>query len=260
LRGHELGLQLTARIKSLSQKQLNTGSEITPTMSRRVVNFNPVIQEKIMVNIPNMPNMPNMQNMLNPVANIYQTQLEASRQFADAVFSGTEKVDQVLLEATHRAFTEQLKFAQSLIAVRDPQDAANVQASYLSQRPDRAMNYQRELIRVFTEIQTELGKSMRNYVEQLNTTASNGPSASLGAMEDEASEIPNPMPNLFSLWESAFRQAASLATQNMNSARNTFEQTAQAAYGNASEAMEEAADTMTGGRSKRSTSGNGKRK
>ncbi|MEN3364353.1 MAG: hypothetical protein V7606_1627, partial [Burkholderiales bacterium] len=49
-----------------------------------------------------------MQTVLNPLVNVYQTQLEASRRFADAVFSGTEKIDRIVLDAVHRIFNQQL--------------------------------------------------------------------------------------------------------------------------------------------------------
>src|SRR5256885_1747749 len=103
-------------------------------------------------------------NVLNPIVDMYQTQLEASRQFGDALFSGTEKIDRVIIEATHRAFTEQLKFAQALAATRDPSGMANLQSSF---RPDNAVNYQKEILRIFAEMQNNIGRSVQEYVQQL---------------------------------------------------------------------------------------------
>ncbi len=210
--------------------------------------------------------MQNMQNIFNPMANIYQTQLEASRQFADAIFSGTEKIDHVLLEATHRAFTEQMKFAQSLVAVRDTQGVTDAQTMFLSQRPDRAMDYQRELIRVFSEVQNELGQSMRKYVEQLSSTAVNGAAAaaSSAATDGHVNDAFNPMTGMFSVWESAFREVASLANKNMEAARNTFENTAGTAFSETSEmvgeAIDDAEDASAGHRRKSPAANHHKRK
>ena len=41
-----------------------------------------------------------MQHASNPLVTMYNTQLEASRRFAEAVFSGTEKIDRVMRGAT----------------------------------------------------------------------------------------------------------------------------------------------------------------
>lgn len=194
--------------------------------------------------------MPSMQNLFNPMAGMYQAQLEASRQFADAVFSGTEKIDQVLREAAHRAVTEQLKFAQSLVTVRDAQGVANVQTTYFSQRPDRAMDYQRELARAFTEVQAELGKSLRNYMEQLTTSAASGATATLGAGNGQPGAGYDPLKSIFSVWESAFRDMTSLASQNMAATRNTFDQAAKEGYTNVTAAADETVEAMTAGREK----------
>src|SRR3954462_13235184 len=45
-----------------------------------------------------------MQNALNPIVDLYNSQLETSRQVANAMFSGVEKIDRVVMETTHRAF------------------------------------------------------------------------------------------------------------------------------------------------------------
>ncbi len=180
-----------------------------------------------------------MQNSFAPLANIYQTQLEASRQFADAIFSGTEKIDHVLLDATHHAFTEQLSFAQSLIGVQDAQSIANMQSHYLSRRPERTMDYQRELIRIFSEMQNEIGKSMRHYMDQFGQ--------GVLSTAESAREVPekagfNPVTGMFSAWESAFREATSFANKGMEAARNTFEDATNMAY-----SATEAADEMRAG-------------
>jgi hypothetical protein len=190
------------------------------------------------------------------MANIYQTQLEASRQFADALFSSAEKIDQVLLAASHRACIEQLRFAQSLATVRDAQGAADAQAKFFSQRPDRAMNYQRELIRVFTEVQAELGKSMRNYMEQIGSIGNGAATGIASAIEQDtptAAEVYNPLTSLFSVWQSAFREAASATNRNIEVARTTFENAASTIQENADEVLDETMEAMTAGREKKAT-------
>lgn len=203
----------------------------------------------------------NMQRLYSPMATIYQTQLEASRQLADALFSSAEKIDHVMLAASHRACIDQLRFAQSLAAVRDAQGAANAQATFLSQRPDRAMNYQRELIKVFTEVQAELGKSMRNYMEQMSTLG-NGAASQIASVAEQdaptAATVYNPLTGIFSAWQSAFREATSAASRNMEVARTSLENVAttmqETIQENADETVDETMEAMTGGREKKPAS------
>jgi hypothetical protein len=171
-----------------------------------------------------------MLNVANPMVDMYQTQLEASRRFADVLFSGTERIDRVVLEAAHRAFTDQLKFAQAVMSARDPQSVANAQSSYFSHRPDNAVNSQKEIMRIFAEIQNEIGRSMQFYVEQLGSSVATNTSAPFQATQERANGAAfNPMTGMFSVWESAFREVASMANRNMAAARTTFENAASTA-------------------------------
>lgn len=192
-----------------------------------------------------------MPNVFNPIANIYQTQLEASRQLADAIFAGTGKFDHVVIDATHRAVSDQLRFVQSLAAVRDPQGVANAQTSYFSLRPDRAMEYQREMVRIFSEMQNDIGKSMRQYLEQWSGNVAAGAAETTDAAQEQAGEAFNPMTSMFSVWESAFREMASLTNKNVEAARSGFENAASTAFTAASEAAEEMTDAATGGRERK---------
>jgi phasin family protein len=175
-----------------------------------------------------------MQPEKNPIAGIYQTQLEASRRLADVVFSGTERLDRVLIDATHRAVTDQLNLAQAVASARDPNGVASVQATYLSRRPDNAVNYQRELVRIFAEIQNEVGKSMQYYMEQLGSTmsatATNAAwrSTQTQAQAQAGDSAFNPVTDMFSIWEKAFQEVATMANRNMAAARTGLEKMAEA--------------------------------
>ncbi len=159
-----------------------------------------------------------MQQVLNPLVNVYQTQLEASRRFADAIFSGTEKIDRVMIGATHRVFTEQLNFVQAIAAIRDPRGVgAALPSGFLARQPDEAVNYQKEIMSIVAEMQSEIGKSMQDCVEQLRSQATSG--AGVPGTQEHAGEAAyNPMTSMFSVWESAFKEVAALAKKNMTAA------------------------------------------
>jgi len=171
--------------------------------------------------------MPNT-NVLNPIADMYQTQLEVSRQFADALFSGAEKIDRVVINAAHRALTEQLRLAQALAAVRDPRGLASLQ-SMLVPHPENAANCQREVLQVFAEMQAEIGKSMQQFIEQLGTNAANSTVKPLEATREQLNGAPFDPTGMFSVWESAFREAAAFTNKNIIAAAATLENTANAA-------------------------------
>jgi hypothetical protein len=166
-----------------------------------------------------------MQNVLSPMVNMYQTQLEASRRFADAIFAGTEKIDRVVIGATHRAFNEQLRFVQALSSIRDPRNVGStLQTSLFSRNPDDAVNYQKEIMRIFAEMQNEIGRSMQDYIEQLGTNAATSATAPLEAAQGQANDaVFNPMTSMFSVWESAFKEVAELAKKNMVAARSAID-------------------------------------
>jgi hypothetical protein len=169
-----------------------------------------------------------MQNVMNPLMTMYQTQLEASRRLADALFSGTEKIDRVMIGATHRVFTDQLNLAQAMTTVRDPRNVGTaLQSSLLSRNSDDAVNYQKEIMRIFAEMQNEIGRSLHDYIEQLGTHAASSATKPLEAAQTHANDaVFNPMTSMFSVWESAFKEVAELAKKNMATARATAENAA----------------------------------
>ncbi|GAB3553205.1 hypothetical protein GCM10027343_39740 [Noviherbaspirillum agri] len=232
-----------------------------------------------------------MQNVFNPMINMYQQQLEASRRFADAVLSGAEKIDRVMIGATRHAITEQLNLAQAIASARDPRGVGSaMQSTFMSRSPEDAVNYQRELVRVFTEVQSDIGRSMQDYIERLGTNAagstmrmSERPVETAQAQTNDAAF--NPMTSMFSVWESAFKDVAALAKRNMSNTRSAVDdvstrsmhragnyadvaasaahQAAEAAASTASQAERSAmamGDEVVGGSGKRETSQTGGKK
>ena len=170
-----------------------------------------------------------MQNAMNPLLTIYQTQLEASRRFADAVFAGTEKIDRVMIGATQRVFNDQLNLAQAMTTVRDPRTmGATWQSNLMSRSPDDAVSYQKEIVRIVAEMQNEITRSMQEYIEQIRTNASSSASRPFEAVAPTQANdaVFNPMTSMFSVWESAFKEVAELAKKNMVAARGAMDEAA----------------------------------
>ena len=169
-----------------------------------------------------------MQNAMNPLLTMYQTQLEASRRFAEVVFAGTEKIDRVMIGATQRVFNDQLNLAQAMTTARDPRTmGATWQSSMMSRSPDDAVSYQKEIVRIVAEMQNEITRSMQEYIEQIRTNAAPGATRTFEAAPTQANDAMfNPMTSMFSVWESAFKEVAELAKKNMTAARGAMDEAA----------------------------------
>ena len=169
-----------------------------------------------------------MQNASNPLVTMYNTQLEASRRFAEAVFSGTEKIDRVMRGATQRVFNEQLNLVQAMTSARDPRTVGStLQSNLFARNPDDAMNYQKEIVRIVAEMQNEIGRSIQECMEQFRSNANASTTRPLHAAQVQANDtLFNPMTSMFSVWESAFKEVAEMAKNNMVAARGAAEQAA----------------------------------
>jgi hypothetical protein len=169
-----------------------------------------------------------MQNASNPLVTMYNTQLEASRRFAEAVFSGSEKIDRVMRGATQRVFNEQLNLVQAITSARDPRTVGTtLQSNLFSRNPDDAMNYQKEIVRIMAEMQNEISRSMQECMEEMRSGATTNATRPLQAAQVQANDaVFNPMTSMFSVWESAFKEVAELAKKNMVAARGAVEQAA----------------------------------
>ncbi len=185
----------------------------------------------------------------NPMVDIVQYQLDASIHLADAVFSGTEKIDRAMLDVTHQAVDGQLKFVRAVADMRDPGKMADLQVA-IAARPEKAMHCQQQIMAALVEMQAEFGKSIRNYMERMSVTSASQAEAAaqpLNAAAAQAQEaMPNPFTGMMSVWEQAFREATRLANQNMMVARSNVESAAHAAGEAMARSMEAGAGAVNG--------------
>ena len=179
----------------------------------------------------------------HPMVDIMQYQLEASIHLANAVFSGTERIDRAVLGVTHEAVDRQLKFVRAAADFRDPSKAAEFQVA-MSGRPEKAIHCQQEIMSALAEIQAEFGKSMRDCMEKCTqlTSASVSDTATEARTAVPEGGITNPFVSMISVWEQAFRQASRLASQNMMVASSSAENAANLAR----EAVAAASEAVAG--------------
>ncbi len=177
----------------------------------------------------------------NPVSDLMRFQLDASIELADAMFSGTERIDRAMLDVTHDAVDGQLKLARAVADMRDPDKLADLQVA-ISGRPERTIRCQQEIMAALVEMQAEFGKSIRHYMERMSQTAAEQADEASerlsSSAQGAASTTANPFTGMMSVWEQAFREASRLANQNMLVARNSMESATHAAREAVSRSME----------------------
>ena len=121
-----------------------------------------------------------------------------------------------------------------------------MQSSLLTRNPDDVVNYQKEIMRVFAEMQNDIGRSLQDYIEQLGANAASSAVAPLDAARDRVNDAAfNPVTSMFSVWESAFKEVAALARKNMVVARTTMEDAASRAMENAGSFTMAASDSIS---------------
>ncbi len=177
----------------------------------------------------------------NPVVDMMRYQLDISIHLADAVFSGTEKIDRAMLDVTHQAVDGQLKLARAVADMRDPGKLADLQVA-IAARPERTMHCQQQIMAALVEMQAEFGRSVRSYMEQMSETAAHQGEETTHKIQQDIRNnqgvVANPFAGMLTVWEQAFREASRLAGENMMVARNSFENAATTAREAISKSME----------------------
>lgn len=193
-----------------------------------------------------------MPDLLTPISDVFQTHMEASRRMYDALFSGTGKIDRVVIDVTRNAVDEHLRFAQAVGNSRDPQMLANLQSTFWANKPKEFQAVQKELLRIMAEVQNDLGRATQSYFEQLGARTMRStpfgfpPGADKGGMA-----AMNPFAGMMSVWENTMKGMSSLADQAISTARSgatrasdAAVRTAQAAARAGDEVMEAAGSTI----------------
>jgi phasin family protein len=155
-----------------------------------------------------------MQAMTNPALDTYQQQIDASRHIAEAVFDGTDRMEHLMLDATRKAFDERMKFYQALAAARDPQGVAALQSAFFSHTPEQMLKVQQEVMKIVTESQDQINKTMQHY-----KLGFNGQSAetSMPSNSENAQTSTNALTSLFHMWDKAFKDTVALTTGSIAS-------------------------------------------
>jgi phasin family protein len=171
-----------------------------------------------------------MQATANPMLDVQRRQIGTSRQMAEVVFDGTDRIEHLMLETTRKAFDEQMKFLQALTAVRDPQGFAALQSTFFSRTPDQMVKVQQELMRIVSEAQEQLRSTMGEYASVFNGAGM--PMSMPIAMAPETSETltgNGALANMYAVWDKAFKDVIAMANRTVEAVQSSARNGAHAA-------------------------------
>jgi phasin family protein len=141
---------------------------------------------------------------------LYNSQLDASQEVADAMFVSVEKAEKLILDAARHNFEEQLKFAQSLAAARDPQGFAALQKTFFGHNPERAMEYQKQVMQIIMEANSAFGHALETCMQGAKA------SADAAASGTAATATPAALAGgVFPMWDAAFKEFTKNANRLM---------------------------------------------
>ncbi|MDB5839453.1 MAG: phasin family protein [Herminiimonas sp.] len=161
-----------------------------------------------------------MFNLSNPVAPLVKMQMEAWRQYADAMFAGVDTMSRAALSLAHQAFAEQMKSVHALALVQALQPAERFGGKPALGASATPLDYQNDALRIISTMQKELSKSMSKNIDQ-TANAMKSASHIHAHAKERIPAIPhdeimrNPLENLVGIWSAVYNDLSRAAAENM---------------------------------------------
>lgn len=193
--------------------------------------------------------MPNTQQH-NSLVDLAKYQLNASTELANAIFSGFEKIDHALLDVAHQMLDAQRKLGSVAADMRDQSRMVELRESVVC-RPDKAMQCHQQIMSAMIEIQTEIGRSTREYFDRLSELSRGQFQRLANQSEFRGEKSPahqlepgNPFAGMLTVWRDTFEEAGKAMADTAASAEVTMEDISD----NADEMAHHATDASQGSR------------
>ena len=165
----------------------------------------------------------------NPLRDLATYQLDASMGLANAVFSAIEKIDSAVLDVAHHMLDAQLKLTRLAADMRDQSRMSALQESIVC-RPDKTIQCNQQIMSAVIEIQAELGRSARQYLERISQLSRDQLEQLANQAETQAHETPadqlsvvNPIVGMLSVWRDAFQEVGHVVDENLAHAGSSLE-------------------------------------
>jgi hypothetical protein len=163
--------------------------------------------------------MPNTQQH-NSLVDLAKSQLSASTELANAIFAGFDKIDHALLDVAHQMLDAQRKIGSVAADMRDQSRIVELRESVVC-RPDKAMQCHQQIMSAMIEIQTEIGRSTRQYFDRLSELSRGqlqrlAHQSEFRSAKSQAKELVagSPFSGMLSVWRDTFEEAGQAIVEN----------------------------------------------
>jgi hypothetical protein len=163
--------------------------------------------------------MPNTQQH-NSLVDLAKSQLSASTELANAIFAGFDKIDHALLDVAHQMLDAQRKIGSVAADMRDQSRMVELRESVVC-RPDKAMQCHQQIMSAMIEIQTEIGRSTRQYFDRLSELSRGqlqrlAHQSEFRSAKSQAKELVagSPFSGMLSVWRDTFEEAGQAIVEN----------------------------------------------
>jgi len=192
--------------------------------------------------------MPNTQQH-NSLVDLAKYQLSASTELANAIFSGFDKIDHALLDVAHQMLDAQRKIGSVAANMSDQSRMVELRESVVC-RPDKAMQCHEQIMSAMIEIQTEIGRSTRQYFERLSELSRGqlqrlAHQSEFSREKSQAKELVagSPFAGMLSVWRDTFEEAGQAMVETVASVQNGADHISEAAHELTHDSMEAAQGT-----------------
>ena len=150
-----------------------------------------------------------MKNPMEPMIELYEAQLQASRELANIILSGAERIDRIALQATKDGLNEQIAYAQALAAVKDLQSVMSMRTAFSQPNSEHALAFYQEMLKALSEIYAGMTQTVETYLKGIGQRTTQTMS-SMGAGTPGGAHAAD---SVFEFWNSAWRQLAGMTEQ-----------------------------------------------
>jgi len=155
-----------------------------------------------------------MLNPIEPALNLYEAQLQASKDLVNAALSSVQRLDQLVLQAAKEGLCDQITYAQSAVGIRDLSGVTALGKAFAQPNQQRVLSFCRDLLKELSGAYVEMATIMQSQIKDMGTNVS-----SIAEDVETATRSPTPaLPTdaMFQFWNDAWRQWNAMADQYLH--------------------------------------------
>jgi hypothetical protein len=145
---------------------------------------------------------------MEPVLNLYEAQLQVSKELLTAMLASAQRFDHLVLQAAKETLREQITLAQALPRIHDSPGAASLQKAFPQDHQVRLLEFCGDMLKEILGVYVTLADVAQRYVKDFETNAA-------GVVQTAQATSTLPMGARFEFWNDGWRQWSAFAEQCM---------------------------------------------